>query len=168
MPPERNTRSMVELPELLVSGLLHESDWPTLLGSVAFSRATLSNTIWLSEGERPRPKYPLNGMTWACATERNSQVVSKANRQDRGQDFITVPLGGSVVDGAPAGAAAHQLSLSASLGAYRECFHYQIITEHTLTRPRQRAFYNAFGRLSRRTIFTLRSEVENPEGHLWM
>ena len=168
MPPERNTRSMVELPELLVSGLFHESDWPTLLGSVAFSRATLSNTIWLSEGERPRPKYPLNGMTWACAAERNSQVVSEANRQDRGQDFIAVPLGGSVVDGAPARAAAHQLSLNASLGAYRECFHYQIITEHTLTRPRQRAFYNAFGRLSRRTIFTLRSEVENPEGHLWM
>src|SRR5215472_147685 len=92
MPPERNTRSMVELPELLVSGLLHESDSPTLLGSVAFSRATLSNTIWLSEGERPRPKFPLNGMTWACAAERNSQVASEANRHDRVQDFITVPL----------------------------------------------------------------------------
>jgi hypothetical protein len=37
-------------------------------------------------------------MTWACAAERNSQVVSEANRQDRGQDFITVL---SVVDGAP-------------------------------------------------------------------
>src|SRR5580704_82506 len=50
MPPEWNTRSVVELPELFVSGLLHESDWPTLLGSTAFSRATLSKTIWLSEG----------------------------------------------------------------------------------------------------------------------
>jgi hypothetical protein len=26
MPPERNTRSIVEVPELFVSGLLHESD----------------------------------------------------------------------------------------------------------------------------------------------
>ena len=29
MPPERNIRSIVEVPELFVSGLLHESDWPT-------------------------------------------------------------------------------------------------------------------------------------------
>ena len=65
MPPEWNTRSMVEVPELLVSGLLHESDWPTLLG--AFSRATLSKIIWLSQGARPWPKFPANGMTWACA-----------------------------------------------------------------------------------------------------
>jgi hypothetical protein len=49
MPLERNTRSIVEVPELFVSGLLHESDCPTLLGSVAFSRATLSKSIWLSE-----------------------------------------------------------------------------------------------------------------------
>jgi len=48
MPPERNIRSIVEVPELFVSGLLHESDWLTLLGSTAFSRATLSKTIWLS------------------------------------------------------------------------------------------------------------------------
>ena len=53
MPPEWNTRSIVEVPELFVSGLLQESDWPTLLGSTAFSRATLSNIIWLSEGARP-------------------------------------------------------------------------------------------------------------------
>ena len=53
MPPERNTRSIVEVPELLVSGLLHESDRPTLLGSAAFSRAALSNIILLSEGARP-------------------------------------------------------------------------------------------------------------------
>src|SRR5215831_14224235 len=111
MPPERNTRSMVELPELLVSGLLHESDWPTVLGSAAFSRATLSNTIWLSEGERPRPKFPLNGMTWACAAERSSQVASEANRQDRDRDRMTVPL---CCRRHPAGAAAHQLG--ASLG----------------------------------------------------
>ena len=65
MPPEWNTRSMVEVPELLVSGLLHESDWPTFLG--AFNRATLSKIIWLSQGARPWPKFPANGMTWACA-----------------------------------------------------------------------------------------------------
>ena len=53
MPPEWNTLSMVEVPELFVSGLLHESDWPTLLGSTAFSRATLSKIIRLSEGARP-------------------------------------------------------------------------------------------------------------------
>jgi hypothetical protein len=47
MPPERNTRSIVEVPELFVSGLFHESDWATLLGAIAFSRATLSNIIWL-------------------------------------------------------------------------------------------------------------------------
>jgi hypothetical protein len=56
MPPEWNTRSMVQVPELLVSGLLHESDWPTLLGSTAFSRATLWKIIWLSEGARPLTK----------------------------------------------------------------------------------------------------------------
>src|SRR5712675_2537295 len=67
MPPEWNTWSIVEVPELFVSGLLHESDWPTLLGSTPFSRATLSNIIWLSEGARPWPKFPANGMTWACA-----------------------------------------------------------------------------------------------------
>jgi hypothetical protein len=65
MPPEWNTRSIVEVPELFVSGLLHESDWPILLGSTAFSRATLSNIIWLSEGASPWPKFPANGMTWA-------------------------------------------------------------------------------------------------------
>jgi hypothetical protein len=53
MPPERNIRSIVEVPELFVSGLLHESDWPTLLGSTAFSLAALSNIILLSEGARP-------------------------------------------------------------------------------------------------------------------
>jgi hypothetical protein len=63
MPPEWNTRSIVEVPELFVSGLLHESDWPILLGSTAFSRATLSNIIWLSEGASPWPKFPANGMS---------------------------------------------------------------------------------------------------------
>src|SRR6516162_7342037 len=82
MPPEWNTRSMVEVPELFVSGLLHESDWPTLLGSTAFSRATLSNIIWLSEGARPWPKFPANGMTWACAAAgRRTHTASAADKQ---------------------------------------------------------------------------------------
>src|SRR5438270_12072765 len=73
---------MVEEPWLFVSGLLHESDCPTLLGSVAFSRATLSKTIWLSEGARPRPKFPANGMTWACAaTGRRTHTTSAAEKQ---------------------------------------------------------------------------------------
>src|SRR6516165_9509276 len=73
---------MVEEPWLLVSGLLHESDCPTLLGSVAFSRATLSKTIWLSEGARPGPKFPPNGMTWACAaTGTRTHTASAADKQ---------------------------------------------------------------------------------------
>jgi hypothetical protein len=39
MPPELNTRSIVEVPELFVSGLLQDSELPTILGSVAFGRA---------------------------------------------------------------------------------------------------------------------------------
>jgi hypothetical protein len=38
--PEWNTRSMVEVPELSVSGLFYESVWRTLLGSTAFSGGT--------------------------------------------------------------------------------------------------------------------------------
>ncbi len=45
MPPEWNTRSMVEVPVLLVSGLPHESDPAHLVGPTAFSRATLSKII---------------------------------------------------------------------------------------------------------------------------
>jgi hypothetical protein len=90
MAPEWNTRSMVEVPELLVSGLLHESDWPTLLG--AFSRATLSKIIWLSQGARPWPKFPANGMTWACAAAgRRAHTASAADKQcgDRGHMHIS-------------------------------------------------------------------------------
>src|SRR5216110_3321740 len=73
---------MVEEPWLLVSGLLHESDCPTLLGSAAFSRATLSKSIWLSEGARPGPKFPANGMTWACAAaDRRTHTASAADKQ---------------------------------------------------------------------------------------
>src|SRR4051812_41177397 len=73
---------MVEEPWLFVSGLLHESDCPTLLGSDAFSRATLSKSIWLSEGARPGPKFPENGMTWACAaTHRRTHMASAADKQ---------------------------------------------------------------------------------------
>src|ERR1700757_1856239 len=73
---------MVEEPWLFVSGLLHESDCPTLLGSVAFSRATLSKSIWLSEGARPGPKFPANGMTWVfSAPGRRTQTASAADKQ---------------------------------------------------------------------------------------
>ena len=63
MPPEWNTFSMVEVPEVLVCGLLQVSERPTELGWAAFSRATLSNRSWLSSGERPGPNVPRNGMT---------------------------------------------------------------------------------------------------------
>ena len=92
MPPEWNTLSMVEVPELFVSGLLHESDWPTLLGSTAFSRATLSKIIWLSEGARPWPKFPENGMTWAfAAAGRRADIASAADKQcsDQGRMHLS-------------------------------------------------------------------------------
>ena len=91
MPPEWNTRSMVEVPELLVSGLLHESDWPTLLGSTAFNRATLSKIIWLSEGARPWPKFPVNGMTWArAAADRRTHAASAADKQCGDRDRMHI------------------------------------------------------------------------------
>src|SRR5690348_14383154 len=72
---------MVDEPWLFVSGLVHESDCPTLLGSVAFSRATLSKSIWLSEGARPGPKSPANGMTWAGAARgRRTYSASAADK----------------------------------------------------------------------------------------
>jgi|SRR5580692_699969 hypothetical protein len=92
MPPEWNTRSKVEVPELFVSGLLHESDWPTLLGSTEFSRATLSKIIWLSEGARPWPKFPENGMTWAfAAAGRRADIASAADNQcgDQGRMHLS-------------------------------------------------------------------------------
>src|SRR6185437_5444731 len=92
MPPEWNTLSMVEVPELFVSGLLHESDWPTLLGSTAFSRATLSKIIWLSEGARPWPKFPANGMTWAfAAAGSRTHTASAAEKQcsDQGRMHLS-------------------------------------------------------------------------------
>jgi hypothetical protein len=50
---DSSTSSSGGISELFVSGSLQELDWPTLLGSTAFSRATLSNIIWLSEAARP-------------------------------------------------------------------------------------------------------------------
>src|SRR5215831_16675666 len=89
MPPEWNTRSMVDVPELFVCGLLHDSDPPTLLGSAAFSRATLSNSIWLSSRDRPRPKYLPKGRTWACAAaERRNEIASALDNQRRDHDRI--------------------------------------------------------------------------------
>src|SRR5215470_18739167 len=84
MPPERNMRSIVEVPEFFVCGLLHESDSPTLLGSAVFSRAALSNTIWLSEGDRPGPKFPMKGMTWACAAAGRNTHAARAADSKRG------------------------------------------------------------------------------------
>ena len=82
MPPEWNTRSMVEVPDVFVCGLLHDSARPTRLGSAALSRATLSNSRRLSSGERPGPKFPLNGMTWACATaDKRMQAASAAEKR---------------------------------------------------------------------------------------
>jgi hypothetical protein len=77
-------RSIVELPEFFVCGLLHESDSPTLLGSAAFSRAALSNTIWLSEGDMPGPKFPRKGMTWACAAAGRNTHAARAADSKRG------------------------------------------------------------------------------------
>ena len=51
MPPERNTRSTVLVPEPLVCGLLHLSEFPLRAGVAAFSRAMLSN-MWRQGTER--------------------------------------------------------------------------------------------------------------------
>ena len=61
MPPERNIRSIVEVPELFVSGLLHESDWPTLFGSTAFSLTALSNIIYYQKARDPDQSFPRMG-----------------------------------------------------------------------------------------------------------
>jgi hypothetical protein len=57
MPCEWKTRTMVEVPELFVCGLLHVSERPTWIGSTAFSLPTLSNSSRLSSGERPDPRF---------------------------------------------------------------------------------------------------------------
>ena len=44
-----------------VCGLLHDSELPTLLGSAAFSRATLSNGIWLSSGRHAPTEVSAEG-----------------------------------------------------------------------------------------------------------
>src|SRR5215472_9224281 len=80
MPPEWNTRSMVEVPDAFVWGLLHASERPTRPGSAAFSRATLSNNSWLSSGERPGP--PRNGLTWAgAAANERMKAASTATKR---------------------------------------------------------------------------------------
>src|SRR5438874_9796531 len=88
---------MVEEPWLFVSGLLHESDCPTLLGSVAFSRATLSKSIWLSEGARPGPKFPAKGMIWACAaTGSRTHTASADHKQCRNRSRMYLSFAFSV------------------------------------------------------------------------
>src|SRR6516162_1181577 len=80
MPREWNTRSIVEVPEVFVWGLLHVSERPALAGSVAFSRAMLSNSSRLSSGERPGP--PRNGLIWACAAAgRRMKAASAADKR---------------------------------------------------------------------------------------
>ena len=48
-------RSMVEVPEVFVCGLLHASDRPALAGSGAFPAALCCRTARLSSGDRPGP-----------------------------------------------------------------------------------------------------------------
>jgi len=97
MPCERNTRSIVEVPEVLVCGLLHASERPALAGSAAFSRSILSNSSRLSSGARPGP--PRNGLIWACAAAgRRTKAASAADKQhgDRGRivlRFLSVAPG---------------------------------------------------------------------------
>src|SRR6516162_8345342 len=80
MPPERNTRSIVEVPEVFVCGVLQASERPTLAGSAAFSRSMLSNSSRLSSGARPGP--PRNGLTWACAAaDKRTKAASAADKQ---------------------------------------------------------------------------------------
>jgi len=62
-----------------VCGLLHASERPTWLGTAPLSRAALSNSSRLLSGERLGPKFPWNGMTWACAISvRRSNIASAA------------------------------------------------------------------------------------------
>ena len=89
MPPEWNTRSTMDVPELFVCGLLHVAKRSTWAGSAAFSRAMLSNSSRLSSGERPGP--PRNGLTWACAAVMEIQAASAADKQcgDRGRIHVS-------------------------------------------------------------------------------
>src|ERR1700751_1163643 len=87
MPHERNTRSIVAVPEVFVCGLLHASERPTLAGSAAFSRSILSNSNRLSSGERPGP--PRNGLIWACvAAGRAIKAARATDRQPDDRDSI--------------------------------------------------------------------------------
>src|SRR5215471_2725634 len=87
MPLEWNTRSIVEVPEVFVCGLLHASERPALAGSAAFSRSMLSNSSRLSSGERPGP--PRNGLIWACAVAgRTIKAASATDRQHDDRDRI--------------------------------------------------------------------------------
>jgi hypothetical protein len=59
MPPERNTRSIVEVPELFVCGLLHESDCPppARLGRIQPRHAIEHHLVVL--GRKPRAEVSL-------------------------------------------------------------------------------------------------------------
>src|SRR5262249_24759499 len=99
---------MVEVPELFDCGLLHVSEAPTRAGWIAFSRAPLANSSRLSSDERPGPRYPRNGMTWACAAaDRITQTASAADKQrsDRSRIRLSSPSSASP---APVSPAAHQ------------------------------------------------------------
>lgn len=91
MPPEWNTRKMVEVPELCVCGLLQLSERPAWLGSAAFSRATLANNSRLSSGERARPPVPRNGLIWACAAEKTTQAANTTDKNRRDRSRIDTP-----------------------------------------------------------------------------
>jgi hypothetical protein len=89
IPPELNTRRIVEVPALFVCGLFQDSELPTLLGLAAFSRAILANRSWLSSGDSPRPEYLPKGMTWACAATASKRQTAIAAGKERGdQDLM--------------------------------------------------------------------------------
>jgi hypothetical protein len=158
MPLEWNTRSTVEVPELFVCGLLQASELPTLLGSAAFSRATLSKSSRLSSDERPRLPLPRNGLTWACAdADRRKQAASAADKQRADHVCIHLPFPSSAYPPPPVRLHAKP-AISASLGGHRR--RYQIPTQ-TATAPHAQErltilFWTDEARTARRTSLRTR------------
>jgi len=55
----------------------------------AFNRATLSNSNWLSSGERPRLPLPRNGLICACAAAvKSTQTANAAHKHSRNRRRI--------------------------------------------------------------------------------
>ncbi len=85
MPPDRNTRSIVEVPELFVCGLLHAAERPTSAGSAALSLAILANRSRLSSAESPGLLEPRNRVNWACAVVARAAQSTIAAAKQRGR-----------------------------------------------------------------------------------